>query len=57
MAVCAAFFIAAGIGIAALLRSGRPLPRHQFIFEIIANLSRSEVEEERTSSLRTGAAA
>jgi len=56
MAVCAVFLIAAGIAIAALLHSGRPIPRHVFIFDMVAELSQSEAKQESGNQLRRGAA-
>ena len=57
MAVCAVFLIATGIAIAMLFRGSRSIPRHVFIFDIIAELSRTEVKSESTPKLTIASAA
>ncbi len=57
MAVCSVFLIAAGIGIAALFLSGRPVPRHVFILNMWAELSQRLGEPERLVEQRMRTAA
>lgn len=46
MAVCVLFVIAVAAAAAALLNTGRPIPRHVFIVGMFLKLSQSEVEQE-----------
>ncbi len=57
MAVCAVLLIATGVAIAVLLHSGRPIPRHVFLLDVVAKLSHSEVEKESTRKRRAACAA
>jgi len=57
MAVCTVLLIAAGFAIAALLHSGRPIPRHAFILDMVDRLSQSAVEQESTTQFRHDVAA
>jgi hypothetical protein len=46
MAVCAVFLLSVGLAFALLLSSSHPIPRHVFIFEMIAKLSESQNDTE-----------
>ncbi len=53
-AVC---LIAAAAVTAVLLHSSRPVPRHVFIFDMVAKLSHNEVEDENATQSPLNAAA
>lgn len=50
MAVCAVLLVAIGSAVAALLYSGRPVPRHVFILDMVAKMLPSDVELELQST-------
>ncbi len=57
MVTCAVCLIAAAVATAVLLHSGRPVPRHVFIFDMVAKLSHDEVEEEIATQIPMDTAA
>ncbi len=52
IAVFAVFVIAVGAAVSALLHRGRPIPRHAFILDMVANLAASAVNRESVQQLR-----
>lgn len=49
MVVCTVLLVVAGIAVGVLLHSDRPLPRHVFMFEMVARLSESQGEQQEQS--------
>ncbi len=52
IAVCLVLVIDCGVAVAALLYSGRLIPRHAFIFDMVAKLAASAVDRESVQQPR-----